>query len=178
MYVHLIKLMFQTFHSCRHSQPYSGTCLQALVQALAAFSHQNTIIVLLPLATFQQLPPRIQEKIRLPEDHLHLASSSHITIPQSAQSLLALVLLATSELQQLWQHQQFDIVRALGYTLHIIPHCLQEPSRFRPPDYMFAIFFLIDYWNQLSPDLRNQFAALIGLEIEELYVRLEAMRHS
>ncbi len=116
--------MYQTFHSCRQPQPYSDTCLHALELALSIFSQTNTTTLTLPVDTFQQLPPRVQERICLPEDDYH-HTSVPITIPKSARPLLHLIRLATPELQHLWQQQKLDIVRALGYTLHVIPYCLE-----------------------------------------------------
>jgi len=169
MHINSLNLMYQTFQSCRLTQPLTGTYLSVLAQALPLIQQEQRYIISLPRNVIRPILDTFHFPVQAFWWHRF---NQRDRVELTAQPFLNIIVVVIPELQHLWASQQLAPTRALGYAFHNMHQFVRRPERFDPEDYLYSIHRVYLRW-QPSPLLQAHFAHLLKRTPEELSMLLE-----
>jgi hypothetical protein len=141
--------------------PHSATALSLLVETLEFVKQQGTLVA---EVSDDWVNEHKLQGLVVP---LGTEPKGDKTLSAANQKLFSLIDIGTHDLQRLWASDSKYAVRSLGYAFHIIPPLLRTPERFSPQSYLFCFRIVCNHWNELSPEMRQAFCAIQGLELAE-----------
>lgn len=162
MQIDSLKLMFQTFQSCRHTSEDRDILARTLYSTLETVRQDQMCIVSIPKDALYSLSPYVQQESLVSPNE---AEPTNFVWSVLRQHLFPLAHVGTQELMHFIDIDSKRAIRALGYVLHVIPRYLQAPERFDRERYQFCFGIAADHWDTFSPDMHNALCAVIDQDI-------------
>ncbi len=155
---------------CRHLDPAATTLLDLANRTLALVRQFGTLVVEVPRAWIECLPPHDQREVLRDTAGGPTPLSD---LPERAHQLLSLIELGVMDLQRLVASGSPAAVQSLGYALHPIPYLVRRSEEFDAEGYRFCFKIAAFCWSELSPELQQALCEQIGLERERAEVLIQ-----
>lgn len=160
-----MKLAYWVFIALRNGRR-ADLPLEILIDALEAVDQQGILVVEMPDDTDEKLKPVYVTSIPAAEiaapPFANPCPLEHMQAENRA--LVPYIKVAAHELKRLREAGRERALKALGYTMHVVPEVISRREEFDADWYLDIVRVAAPHWSDYSTEMRAAMAKVLGIE--------------